>query len=226
MSLGYRRGHDHIAERAPPTIRVTAPTTPVVCEKTPWTAKCGFPVFRGYLPTLLYSSYFVLPLLYFYVLPDFDNDVTKGLTIGAAALAALIVTSNDARCWFNIILFQHIASRRQIVELAINHANASGRTDLEMGMAIPVRLSSFFTSSFLFTDRIMFLALLASAVSLNTATLVYTLPIPPSRDRRVSSIAPHRDPNDLWRVRGEDSMWNLLVMRCTGKWITCSRFEM
>ena len=177
-SLGFRRDCDHIAERAPVRVPRGLPqTAPVSAMKVSMLPSLTLCVPRGLVPTLAYSVFaFIFPFLFLYIDIDFSSSVTKGVTIGISAIAALIaVVANDCCCWYNMMLAFHTALEVKVIDKALAFAYADGTTDTEMALAITgavvviVHLVPFFVS-----DRLMFLSLLAFAgVVVNTSILVF-----------------------------------------------------
>ena len=72
---------------------------------------CAATVPRGILPVLFYSAVAAaIPFLLEYTSYDYSDATVRGVTIGAAALAATIMLiANCCCCWYNMLLFFHTA---------------------------------------------------------------------------------------------------------------------
>ena len=172
--LGFRVGHDSNAERNSGTAPRLPPPVPAPSSKSRGMT-CSVP--RGLIPTFVYSGIaLILPVLFFYVSYDVTSNVTKGVTVGLASLAALaIVLANDCCCWYNMILFFHIGLEVKVVDIGIAFARAVTTSGDHMGLAITgVTVVIVHLIPFLLTDRLMLLALLAFAgVIVNVSMLVF-----------------------------------------------------
>ena len=178
-SLGFRRDHDHIAERPKPTVKITPlPTTTSACDtstKRGGISQCGLP--RGMLPTCLYSGLSILiPLLFFYADVDYTQDATRGVVIGLSAVSGLVaILANDCCCWYNMMLFFHVGIEVKVVDVAIDYAYADGTSDEGMGLAIAgaavviLHLVPFFVSN----NVMLLIALAYAGIVVNTAILVF-----------------------------------------------------
>ena len=184
MSLGYRPRHDHIASRRPMGTGVTpslpTSTAPPPSNK-PWVLTC--PVPRGLVPTLTYSLVaLAIPILCLFTTPDYTKDEIVGVTIGASALAGLVVIlANDCCCWYNMMLFFHIGVEAKVVDIALSFADSergSGEVNSDSALAMAAAIVIIVhLIPFLLTDRLMPLILLAyTGVVVNTATVVYLSP--------------------------------------------------
>ena len=181
MSLGYRRGHDHIAARRP----VTATQAPLPMTQTdtqPSTLRsalaCRLPVPRGLIPTAVYSLFaLAIPLLWFFMeSPDYTDNGVRGTIIGGSALAGLIVIlANDCCCWYNMMLFFHIGIEAKVVDAALKYSELDTTDSTGQALAITTAIVIIVhLVPFLLTDRIMLLSFLAYVgVVVNVATVVY-----------------------------------------------------
>ncbi|MEC7001665.1 MAG: hypothetical protein VXX04_07495, partial [Actinomycetota bacterium] len=185
-SLGFRRGHDHIAERAVgprkvPTLPVDAPPT-TTSFASKFAFKLGCPVPRGLIPTLLYSALaLAIPLTWYYNWDDvdYDDDMTVGLIIGGAALGGLVVVfANDCCCWYNMMLAFHIGVEYKVLDETFKYSTDDARSDRAMALSMAAAIVIIVhLVPFLVSDRIMMLTFLAYAgVIVNVATLVYVDP--------------------------------------------------
>ena len=187
MSLGYRPRHDHNASRRPTGLgavpNMSAAPAPASSDQR-LGLTCTVP--RGLVPTLGYSFVaLAIPLLFFFTTPDYTKDEVVGVTIGASALAGLVViVANDCCCWYNMMLFFHIGVEAKVVDLALAFANSatseqgSGDDDRNAVLAITAAVVVIVhLIPFLITDRLVPLVLLAYVgVVVNTATVVYISP--------------------------------------------------
>ena len=183
-SLGFRAGHDHIAERpramprpmAPEPLALPAPSRsrlPTVKMPTipmPFTPK-------GFLPLLFYSAASVLfPLLLLFMTYDFTDNVVRGLFIGVAALFAFVpVISNDCCVLYNTVLFFHTGIEVKVIQTAFDYAMAADTPDYGMvlgyvgAITVIVHLVPFFL-----TDHPMLVSLLAVVgVPVNAAIALF-----------------------------------------------------
>jgi hypothetical protein len=177
-SLGYRAGHDHIAERPrmvtvpmamasdlPPPSRLRLPAIPM-----PYTPK-------GFLPLLLYSAFGALfPLLLLYVTYDFQDDMVRVAFIVAATLLGLVpVLSSDCCTIYNTVLLFHTGIEVKVIQTALDYAMDDASPDHGMVMAyvgavtVIVHLLPFYLS-----DHPLLLSLLATVgVPVNAALALY-----------------------------------------------------
>lgn len=246
-SLGFRRGCDHIAD-SHPTVRKVAPVPaaapvpkssrfayllPTTMPTMP-TPSCG--VFKGFVPTLLFAALAgAVPILLDYVDYDFSDNVTRGVTIGLSAAAAVsIVYANDCVTWYNMALFFHTGVEVQVVHTAIAYARADTTTDEAMALAIAgaavviVHLLPFYLVS-----RAGLLSFLAAAgVAVNTSIVVFLYDLSASATPLLlvgaSSLALLAI---TLLVLGMDehkpAMLGLLLAACkTGMWIGCASYTM
>lgn len=181
MSLGYRRGHDHIASRRP--IAATQPPLPTTTtdarrDTLLGTVSCRLPVPRGLIPTTVYSLFaLAIPLLWFFMdAPDYTDNAVIGAVVGGSALAGLVVVlANDCCCWYNMMFFFHVGIEAKVVDAALSYANASttdstGQTLATLAAVVVI----VHLVPFLLTDHIMLLSFLAYVgVVVNVATVVY-----------------------------------------------------
>lgn len=186
MSLGYRHGHDHIAERAPPRVPI-APVLPETstgaCKKRSLLSRvtCSMCAPRGFLPTFMYASlFFVLPMVYNYVDDiDYADTTTRGVVIGLSAVTATVsVYANDCCCWYNLFLFLHTALEVKVVDVAIAYAYADGTSDRDMALSIAgAAVVVLHLAPFFLLDHRFLLAVLAYAgVIVNASILVFLEP--------------------------------------------------
>ena len=184
MSLGYRPRHDHIASRRPNSSSLTPSLPTTTSASSPsksWALSC--PVPRGLIPTLTYSLVaLAIPILCLFTTPDYTKDEVIGVTIGASALAGLvIILANDCCCWYNMMLFFHIGIEAKVVDLALKFADTeqgSGEIERDAALAITAAVVIIVhLIPFLLTDRLMLLILMAYVgVVVNVATVVYIAP--------------------------------------------------
>ena len=178
-SLGFRKDNDHIAERQrqPRTSNQMSNETSTDVAKRNAACLCTFGVPRGLIPTLAYSATaFLIPILFLYMSYDFTDEVTRGVTIGVAAIAATaIVYANCCCCWFNMVLFFHAAVEVRVVNTALTFAYADDTSDKDMALAIVgASIVIAHLVPFLLIDNVTPLAILAYAgVVLNAAINVY-----------------------------------------------------
>ena len=181
MSLGYRRGHDHIASRRP-VAATQAPLPTTMSDTHQSTLKsaisCRLPVPRGLVPTTLYSLFaLAIPLLWFFMdPPDYTDNAVRGIVIGGSALAGLIVIlANDCCCWYNMMLFFHIGIEAKVVDAAIAYSQLATTDGTGQALSITAAVVIIVhLLPFLLTDRIMLLSLLAYVgVVVNVATVVF-----------------------------------------------------
>lgn len=233
-SLGFHH-HDNIAERS--TIARAAVGPKMAPVQNPCNAKkaalcsCGLGCVRGFLPMLLYSSFFlVMPLLFYYTDYSFADDMTRGIVIGTGVLApTLVLYANDVCCWFNMILFLHIALETRVVDVALTFANAAGTSDRDMALAITAAVVVIVhLVPFLLSDRLMLLILLAYAgVIVNAITLLYldTSLLLLVGTSSTALLVLTQMICGVCEVRV--SLVGRFLAACkSGKFITCSRFEL
>jgi hypothetical protein len=150
---------------------------PANAPSAPVGLQCGLAVPRGLLPVLLYSGFaFALPFLSLYGDIDYASDGNKAGAIAVAAVAALAVGyANCCRCWFNMMLFFHLALEVRVVDLALSFAYADGTsaTDASLAVVAAVVVIAHLVP-FLLVDRVLPLSVLAGAgVVVNAAAVVY-----------------------------------------------------
>ena len=182
-SLGYRPRNDHIAERARPiSVAVVAtekePVAPARSMSERFT--CAVTVPRGILPVLFYSAVAAaIPVLLEYTDYDYSDRTVRGVTVGAAALAATIMlVANCCCCWYNMLLFFHTALEVKVVDTAITFARAPATSDADMAWALvgAAVIIAHLIPLFL-VDRVMLLTTLAYAgVIVNATVLVHLDP--------------------------------------------------
>lgn len=177
MSLGFRKGHDHIAERAfgPRSV----PALPEDAKTSKATAlpsmACKCPIPRGFLPTLVYSSLAaIVPLLWFYMTYDYTDTMVQGGVIALAAVAGLVVVlANDCCCWYNMALFFHAGVEVKVIDTALAFSYSATGADKTWSMVAAITIIVHLVP-FLVTDRTLLLSFLAYAgVVVNACTLVY-----------------------------------------------------
>lgn len=141
-------------------------------------ARCAFFVPKGFVPTLGAAAIAaLLPLLLIYVDFDFDDMLTRGLTIGFTALGALAVyLANDCATWYNMVLFFHIGAEVQVIDKSLAFADTASNTDMILAI-VGASVVIAHLVPFLVVDHTPLLTLLAGAgVVVNTALLVYIDP--------------------------------------------------
>ena len=180
MSLGYRRGNDHIAERtaAPKPIALRVEDPP--CAAPSKLSCTTMHTTKGFLPTLTFAAAAALvPLLLHYMEYDFADNAVRGTAIGLSATTALaMVVANDCAVWYNMALFFHTGLEATIVDLTFTYAYEDGRAEefmalaLTGGVVVIVHLIPFFLS-----NNACLLTLLAMAgLVVNTAIVVFLEP--------------------------------------------------
>ena len=166
----------------PPAKPATLPA-PATAPAAPLSARYGLAVPRGLLPTLVYAGLaFVVPFLTFYGTFDFSSAGTQAATVALSAVAALVVLyANCCTCWFNMMLFFHIALEVRVVDVALTFAYAEGTSANAAALAITGAVVVIaHLVPFLLVDRVAPLSVLAAAgVVVNSALLVYITAQPP-----------------------------------------------
>lgn len=174
-SLGFRRDHDHIAERKRPAFH--ASTLPEPCPAPSRRLTCNVYVPQGLLPLLLYSGFaFLIPTLFFYVDYDYTDTMTRGLVIGGAVLGGLLVVLANSCCvWYNMALLFHTAVEVKVLDIGYRFAYAETTSNVDMGLVIAggavviLHLIPFFL-----TARTALLTFLAFAgIGVNVALVVF-----------------------------------------------------
>ena len=178
-SLGYRFNQD--APPAKPKVREVEPepaTTrtflPLPSLQRPKMLN-GMHLPRGFIPLLLSSALFVtLPLVYEYVSIDYTSDVTKGVTIGLAAVSAIALSMvRDAATLYNLAYFFHIGVEVKVLDILYAYAQNADTTGMALAWTA-FGVIALHLVPFLITDRAMLLGVLAFVgVILNAAVLVY-----------------------------------------------------
>lgn len=175
-SLGFRRGCDFIAERVPP--QHTHPVTPASLPVPSTASKpCRMSVFKGFLPLFVYSGLAVaLSTTVLFGDIDFSDNVSRGLTIGAAAgSATAVILANNCATWYNLVLFFHIGIESKVIETAFTYAMADGTSTEGMALAYTAgAVIIVHLLPFLLIDHTGLLILLAYAgVVVNASLLVF-----------------------------------------------------
>lgn len=164
-----------------PPKRVAPPptsSTDVEAASPPRTSFVSVP--KGFLPLLLYSSFFlVFPLLSEYMTYDFTTTEVRAGTIAAATVGALIlVGANDCVAWFNMGLFFHIGVEVGVLDAVMVYAQADTTSTEGMVLAwVAFGIILVHLVPFLLFDHRDLLTLLAFAgVIVNTSALVFIDP--------------------------------------------------
>ena len=187
-SLGYRRGHDHNADSQGPRAAPRAPTTTTMDIETSGRMSvfslgkaCVISSSPGpVLSTLLLSILALgVPLAYEYATIDYADNTSRGLIIGASALAVRLLTKrHSVETLFNVVLFFHIGIEILLLDVTIAYARTVGISDVEMGFAIAGgAIIIVHLLPFLVSDNLFVLVLLSAAgLMVNTAVAVFLDP--------------------------------------------------
>lgn len=108
-------------------VEVEAPPPPAPSSMIPIVIptalpSCSKPVPRGFLPLLLYSSFFFLvPFFYEEMDYDYTDDVTRIGVISISAIGALIlIVGCDVAVYFNSVLFAHTALELAVIKVLLD----------------------------------------------------------------------------------------------------------
>lgn len=176
MSLGFRRGNDHIAERMPPARQVIAALPAPSIGHVP-AGSCPTP--KGLIPTMFYGGLFLLlPIIFEYATIDYTETHVRVLTIlTSAAVATAAVYADDCIAWYNMILGLHIGLEVSVIKVAFDFYNetSAGSVDSERALALVTAVVIIVhLLPFLLCDNGRLLTFLAwVGVVVNAAFLVY-----------------------------------------------------
>ena len=163
----------------PPAMKARGGTlpAPATAPDAPVGVQCGIAVPRGLLPVLVYAGLaFAIPFLALYGAIDYGTAGARAGVIAVAAVAALLVPyANCCRCWYNMMLFFHLALEVRVVDLALAFAYDAGTSDGDAALAaVAAVVVIAHLAPFLLVDRTLPLAVLAGAgIVVNAAALVH-----------------------------------------------------
>jgi hypothetical protein len=118
--VSQRTRTSNVEVEAPPPLPAPATMLPIIIPTA--LPSCSKPVPRGFLPLLLYSSFFFLvPFFYEEMDYDYTDDTTRIGVIAISAIGALIlIVGCDVAVYFNSVLFAHTALELAVVKVLLD----------------------------------------------------------------------------------------------------------
>ena len=176
-SLGYRHGCESLGSHTKRVRALSDTTAPASASPASTPRTLGVRVPKGLIPVVLYSLLFTaVPIVNYYVAPDYNDTTVKGIVCMYSALCALaIVLANDCVAWFNIVLATHLAIEIVVLNKLHDFAQLATTSDQSMALAyVSFGVIIFHLIPFFLVNNVHVLTLLGFVgIILNTVSLTY-----------------------------------------------------